>query len=91
VIARLGNQDGRVSLVAARPMGEDAVSRKVRREAGATKPEHAAVGVDPVFGIPLDTEPMEARSADALSEDDGPWQYEPKWDGFRCLEFVRRF
>jgi len=87
VIARLGNQDGRVSPVAARPMGEDAVSRKVRREAGATKPEHAAVGVDPVFGIPLDTEPMEARSADALSEDDGPWQYEPKWDGFRCLAF----
>ena len=30
--------------------------------------------------------PMEARSVDRLPE--GPeWQYEPKWDGFRCLVF----
>jgi ATP-dependent DNA ligase len=30
--------------------------------------------------------PMEARSVDAIPE--GPdWQYEPKWDGFRCLVF----
>ncbi|MGP9813285.1 ATP-dependent DNA ligase [Rhodopseudomonas sp. NSM] len=29
-------------------------------------------------------EPMEARSVDAIPA--GPeWQYEPKWDGFRCL------
>ena len=27
--------------------------------------------------------PMEARSADELPT--GAWQYEPKWDGFRCL------
>jgi len=27
---------------------------------------------------------MEARQVDALPEDKG-WQYEPKWDGFRCL------
>jgi ATP-dependent DNA ligase len=32
--------------------------------------------------MPLET--MEARSVDALPEDDG-WQFEPKWDGFRCL------
>ncbi|TIO21278.1 MAG: ATP-dependent DNA ligase, partial [Mesorhizobium sp.] len=31
---------------------------------------------------------MEARTADALPE--GPWQYEPKWDGFRCLAFKGR-
>jgi ATP-dependent DNA ligase len=31
-------------------------------------------------------EPMEAASADALPEGDA-WQYEPKWDGFRCLAF----
>ena len=31
-------------------------------------------------------EPMEASSADAVPEGDG-WQYEPKWDGFRCLAF----
>jgi ATP-dependent DNA ligase len=28
--------------------------------------------------------PMEARSVDELPEGAG-WQYEPKWDGFRCL------
>src|ERR1700752_351235 len=32
--------------------------------------------------------PMEATSADAVPV--GPeWQYEPKWDGFRCLMFRR--
>jgi ATP-dependent DNA ligase len=31
-------------------------------------------------------EPMEARQVDELP--DGPgWQFEPKWDGFRCLAF----
>ena len=30
--------------------------------------------------------PMEARTVDSIPEDDG-WQYEPKWDGFRCLAF----
>ena len=33
--------------------------------------------------------PMEATSVDAIPA--GPeWQYEPKWDGFRCLVFRRR-
>ncbi len=30
--------------------------------------------------------PMEAESADALPTGAG-WQFEPKWDGFRCLAF----
>lgn len=30
--------------------------------------------------------PMEARLADALPDGEG-WQFEPKWDGFRCLVF----
>jgi len=30
--------------------------------------------------------PMEAKLVDALPEGAG-WQYEPKWDGFRCLVF----
>ena len=30
--------------------------------------------------------PMEARSVDLIPEGDG-WQFEPKWDGFRCLAF----
>lgn len=31
-------------------------------------------------------EPMEAKLVDALPGGDG-WQFEPKWDGFRCLAF----
>jgi len=30
--------------------------------------------------------PMEARSVEEIPIGDG-WQYEPKWDGFRCLAF----
>ncbi len=33
--------------------------------------------------------PMEARLVDALPEE-GNWQFEPKWDGFRCLVFRDR-
>ena len=36
--------------------------------------------------VALTTPPMEARIVDALPEDEG-WQFEPKWDGFRCLAF----
>jgi ATP-dependent DNA ligase len=36
--------------------------------------------------IPLDYAPMDARTAREIPQ--GPdWQYEPKWDGFRCLAF----
>jgi len=37
-------------------------------------------------GIPLTLAPMEARLTDELPRDPG-WQFEPKWDGFRCLAF----
>ena len=30
--------------------------------------------------------PMEARSVEEIPTDD-EWQYEPKWDGFRCIAF----
>src|ERR1044071_3023883 len=33
--------------------------------------------------------PMEARPVDAIPTGDG-WQYEPKFDGFRCLAFRRK-
>jgi ATP-dependent DNA ligase len=36
--------------------------------------------------VPPDTPPMEARIVDALPSGGG-WQFEPKWDGFRCLAF----
>jgi ATP-dependent DNA ligase len=45
----------------------------------ATRPEAVA--------LPLETAPMEAQSAEALPVGGGAWQYEPKWDGFRCLAF----
>jgi ATP-dependent DNA ligase len=39
-----------------------------------------------LIGVPLSLEPMEARSASDLPQGPG-WQFEPKWDGFRCLAF----
>jgi ATP-dependent DNA ligase len=44
--------------------------------------------VEELSGLPLapPLPPMEAKSVDALP-DGGGWQYEPKWDGFRCLAF----
>ncbi len=36
--------------------------------------------------IPLELPPMEARLVAAIPREAG-WQYEPKWDGFRCLGF----
>jgi ATP-dependent DNA ligase len=47
----------------------------------------ARAATDIRFGLPLDTPPMEAVSADSIPISGGPWQYEPKWDGFRCLCF----
>ena len=40
----------------------------------------------PTLGIPLDLAPMEAKLVTELPKDAG-WQFEPKWDGFRCLAF----
>ena len=39
------------------------------------------------FLLPVDTAPMEAKLAASIPVEDGGWQYEPKWDGFRCLAF----
>ena len=36
--------------------------------------------------VKLGLPPMEAKLVDALPDEPG-WQYEPKWDGFRCLVF----
>ncbi len=36
--------------------------------------------------LPVTYAPMEARSTDELPVG-ADWQYEPKWDGFRCLAF----
>jgi bifunctional non-homologous end joining protein LigD len=36
--------------------------------------------------LPISYAPMEAVSVDEIPKGPG-WQYEPKWDGFRCLAF----
>src|SRR5262249_48833733 len=38
------------------------------------------------FAVRPPLAPMEALSVDTIPSGDG-WQYEPKWDGFRCLIF----
>ncbi len=40
----------------------------------------------PDFLLGLDTQPMEAKVVGDLPEG-CEWQFEPKWDGFRCLAF----
>lgn len=42
----------------------------------------------PIVDLAIDTclPPMEAEPVDRLPSSEG-WQYEPKWDGFRCLAF----
>ncbi|HKU22069.1 MAG TPA: ATP-dependent DNA ligase [Terriglobales bacterium] len=62
-------------------------SRKERVLEGAVPAEelqaqfpHIALPVRPPYP------PMEAKSVEKLPRGEG-WQYEPKWDGFRCLAF----
>lgn len=38
------------------------------------------------LAVPVGTLSMEAKLVDALPRERG-WQFEPKWDGFRCLAF----
>ena len=38
------------------------------------------------LAVPVGTEPMEAKLVSGLPEEKS-WQFEPKWDGFRCLAF----
>lgn len=55
--------------------------------AKAAKPATTKPVQEADFPLPLDTEPMEAKSAERLPGTAEAWQYEPKWDGFRCLAF----
>jgi ATP-dependent DNA ligase len=64
---------------------KSATTGAARKRAGTPAPRPTrdfATG----FPLPLNTAPMEARSAELLPSGDA-WQYEPKWDGFRCLAF----
>jgi ATP-dependent DNA ligase len=51
------------------------------------RPSTDGAEADLSFALPLLTEPMEAKSEARLPDENGPWQYESKWDGFRCLAF----
>jgi ATP-dependent DNA ligase len=53
-------------------------------EGGAKRPR-AKTGLR-ALPIKLGTPPMEAKLVDALPDEEG-WQFEPKWDGFRCLAY----
>ena len=68
-----------MTTIAAASSGKKPRSHSSARSAGAKS--------DFGLPLPLDTPPMEARSSEQLPDSGGPWQYEPKWDGFRCLAF----
>ena len=38
------------------------------------------------LAVPIGIQPMEAKLVSELPDEPG-WQFEPKWDGFRCLAF----
>ncbi len=61
--------------------------RDVDVTAGAIAPERLQHAF-PKLKLPVEPPypPMEAKSVDEIPVADG-WQYEPKWDGFRCLAF----
>lgn len=62
------------------------MSRAPRGEPAGTTLANVATATG-AFGLSLDTPPMESKAATTLPQSDGSWQYEPKWDGFRCLAF----
>ena len=57
----------------------------MRRQSATTAPYGGLVpSLD--LAVPVGTLSMEAKLVDALPREPG-WQFEPKWDGFRCLAF----
>jgi ATP-dependent DNA ligase len=69
-------------------------AKKTPRKSAVKKVRAGAVSADelpqafPKVALPIRAPypPMEAKSVDALPRG-AEWQYEPKWDGFRCLAF----
>ncbi|MFL5006055.1 MAG: ATP-dependent DNA ligase, partial [Microvirga sp.] len=51
----------------------------------AARPARRSAGLASL-PVPVGTAPMEAKLVDDLPSEPG-WQFEPKWDGFRCLAF----
>src|SRR4051812_4556660 len=76
----------------ARDQCPQAVALRLRAtQQGTRHPRHGPAhltceGRSMALPIPFDYVPMNARLVDAIPPT-GQWQYEPKWDGFRCLAF----
>src|SRR5881397_2298019 len=69
------------SAVGGRPSNPDLAQEQ--RRASTMGPDKMLLPIQPTFA------PMEAKLVAELPK--GPeWQYEPKWDGFRCLAFKDR-
>src|SRR6187431_2560279 len=66
----------------ASPPAVDCLSLRDREPLGG----HLSIRVCMSLEVPLSIEPMEALSVEEIPTGD-EWQYEPKWDGFRCLVF----
>jgi ATP-dependent DNA ligase len=61
------------------------VATAARPVEGAAKRRRAKVGLR-ALPVRLGTPPMEAKLVKELPDEEG-WQFEPKWDGFRCLAY----
>ena len=59
----------------------------VKKNATKIRARKASARANSTFVLAVDTPPMEARTAEVIPCDGERWQYEPKWDGFRCLAF----
>src|SRR5216117_2641656 len=63
------------------------LARAEKRKTRARRPCHVEKRVHPMrLPIKPPYPPMEAKLVDTIPTGDN-WQYEPKWDGFRCLAF----
>ena len=72
-----------------RQVRQERIGRAADRERMTpTGVDETVVTASKIADLPvgLDEPPMEARSVDELPGGAG-WQFEPKWDGFRCLAF----
>jgi ATP-dependent DNA ligase len=71
-------------------MANAQAAQPVKKKATKIAPRKASAGANSTFVLAVHTPPMEARTADVIPCDGERWQYEPKWDGFRCLAFKSR-
>ena len=82
-------EDFRIDNVPARIARAATCGRRSTRSAAASTSRRCSRRLLMTLPLAVDYPPMEAKPVDALPEGDA-WQYEPKWDGFRCLAFKRR-